>query len=137
MSLSDAIATLPEMLRVWVLWLTIAMVTLPLVMLAWRATRRDGIVCLAAAGLVIVAMHGLHAQIGIVRLLGLPHIVVWTPLAVYLAWRLRNRALPGPPRAAMAVLLVSIAISLVFDYRDVALWLAGDRAPMTSASARG
>ena len=131
MSLADAVATLPDHLRLWVLWLTVVMIATPLILLAQRDTRRDGIVVLAASVGVIAFMHWLFAQVGFVRLLGLPHVVIWTPLAGYLWLRLKDPALRALPRVAMAVLLVSILVSLVFDYADLIRWLAGDRAPMT------
>src|SRR6056297_3736220 len=111
MTFSDAVATLPAFLRLWVLWLTIVMIAVPLVLLAWRQTRRDGVVILAASVAVVVSMHWLYAQVGFVRLLGLPHVLIWTPLAVYLAMRLRERAFRGLPKAVVWVFLVSVTVS--------------------------
>lgn len=131
MSFSDAVTTLPEALRLWVLWLTLMMIAAPAVALVFRATRGAGLVLLATNAAVALAMHLLYAEVGFVRLLGLPHVVIWTPLAVWLALRLRRPGTPGVPRAVLAVFLVSIVVSLVFDYADVIRWLAGDQAPMT------
>ena len=123
MSFPDAVATQPDALRLWVLWLSVVMIAAPLVLLAWRATRRDGMVTLGAAVAVITGMQALYAQVGFVRLLGLPHVLIWTPLALYLAVRLRQGDLPRVPRVAMVILLASIGVSLVFDWIDVARYL--------------
>jgi len=74
----------------------------------------------------------LYDAVGFVRLLGLPHIVVWTPLAAYLVWRLRQRDLPAAPRIVTVVFTASICLSLAFDYVDVARWLMGERGPMVA-----
>ena len=131
MSLADAIATQPPLLRLWVLWLTIALVVAPLILLAYRQSRRDGAVTLAASLGTVVFMQWLYSEVGFVRLLGLPHVLIWTPLAIYLGLRLRARSLTGVPRIAAGLFLATILVSLVFDYIDVARWLAGDRAPMS------
>lgn len=131
MSFSDAVATMPALLRLWVLWLTIVMIAAPLILLAWQQTRRDGVVILAASVAVVVSMHWLYAQVGFVRLLGLPHVLIWTPLAVYLALRLREGIVPALPRIVIWIFLASILISLAFDYTDILRWLLGERGAMT------
>ncbi len=64
---------------------------------------------------------------GYTRLLGLAHVMGWTPLLLYLA-----RRWPALPREAnfgiwIRVLFVTNAISLVIDYIDVARYALGDR----------
>lgn len=130
MSFADAVQTLPAALRLWVLWLTLAMVAAPALLLAFRATRRDGLIVLAATVAVMVGMQAMYQAAGFVRLLGLVHVVIWGPLAAWLAWRLGTAALPRPARAVIAVFLLTISVSLVFDVIDVARWLAGDRASL-------
>jgi len=130
MSFSEAVATLPDAIRLWVLWLTIVMVIAPVALLVDRTARREGLVVLIATIAVMVSMQALHAAVGFVRLLGLPHVLVWTPLAVWLVHRLRVAPLSRRAQATIGVFLVSIAVSLVFDYVDVARYVAGDRASM-------
>ncbi|MGS4945039.1 hypothetical protein ACVDG3_06130 [Meridianimarinicoccus sp. RP-17] len=130
MSFAEAVQTMAVPLRLWVLWLTVAMVAVPLILLMFRATRRDGVIVLASTVAVMVSMHALYQAVGFVRLLGLPHVVIWGPLAVWLAFRLRDAALPRPARAVMAVFLLTICVSLVFDVIDVARWVAGARESM-------
>jgi hypothetical protein len=135
MSFAEAVATLPAALRLWVLWLTVVMVAAPLILLLWRQTRQAGAVIAGANLAVAVAMHALHAAVGMVRLLGLPHVLIWASLLVWGVARLRRGPAPPVPRVALAVFLLSIAVSLVFDVVDVVRWLLGDRAPVTGAAA--
>jgi len=130
MSFAEAVQTMAVPLRLWVLWLTVAMVATPLLLLIFRATRRDAAIVLASTVAVMVSMQVLYQAVGFVRLLGLPHVVIWGPLAVWLASRLRNAALPRPAPVVIGVFLLTIGVSLVFDVIDVARWVAGDRASM-------
>jgi hypothetical protein len=72
-------------------------------------------------------MSVLYEMTGYNRLLGLAHVVCWTPLVVYLYGRLTN--LVGPPlfESWIRVLLATNGLSLVIDYVDVARYLLGDR----------
>ncbi len=83
---------------------------------------------LVVMALSLPAMLGLYATVGFVRLLGVVHVVLWTPLAFYLwrqrdAWRMRE-TLAGK---WVALLFVTIVVSLAFDYADVIRYLAGER----------
>jgi len=71
----------------------------------------------------------LYSQFGYSRILGLGHVVAWTPLVVYLlarraSWQVESTWTGKWIVAAVAVLLVSLA----FDYVDVIRWLLGERA---------
>ncbi len=75
-----------------------------------------------------IGVLGLYSQAGYSRLLGLGHIVAWTPLLAYLIarrkdWRVRTTWAGKWILAAVTV----ITISLAFDYADLARWLAGER----------
>ncbi len=62
------------------------------------------------------------------RLLGLSHVLVWTPVLIYLGrqWTsFDRRTLFG---AWVTVLIVTNGISLAFDYVDVVRYFAGDGA---------
>ncbi len=133
MTLTEAIATQGPVLRAWVAWMGVAMVATPLILLAFRDSRRDGIVAAGALVANLMFMQWLYAQVGYVRLLGLPHVLIWTPLALYLWLRLRQGGLPRIPQIAAAVFLVTMLISLAFDYVDVARWLLGERGSMLPA----
>ncbi|NND71030.1 MAG: hypothetical protein HKN43_05580 [Rhodothermales bacterium] len=63
-------------------------------------------------------------------LLGLSHIVLWAPLAVYLYMRvLRDLSFQSTSIFGIWIylLLATIGISLIFDVRDVALVLIGSK----------
>jgi len=71
-------------------------------------------------------MDWLFAQVGFVRLLGLPHILFWSPLAVYLWTRLKHHPHNSMFGIYLRAILATIIISLVIDYTDVARHLMGD-----------
>ncbi len=72
----------------------------------------------------------LVSQLGYVRLLGLPHIVVWTPLVVFLLRQSRRAEMPAMARHILYVIVAAMIISLAFDYVDVARYLMGERTPV-------
>lgn len=79
---------------------------------------------LGVAGVVF-----LYSHFGYSRILGLGHIIAWTPLVIYLLarrphWRVAETWSGKWIVAAVAVLLVSLA----FDYVDVIRWILGERA---------
>lgn len=78
--------------------------------------------------LTVPSMLWLYSQVGYVRLLGIVHVVWWTPLLIYLwlrrdKWRVRE-TIAG---RWIALLFATIVVSLLFDYTDVIRYLAGDR----------
>lgn len=130
MSFQEAIELQPQWVQIWVLWLfVISFAWLPL--LFHGTTRRIGVVVLLTNTAVTISMNWLYAEVGYVRLLGLPHLILWGPLAVYL-WRQlrRRRDMPTPLYWLIAVLAASISISLAFDAVDVVRYLLGERAPL-------
>ena len=102
---------------------------LPLVLLIWRQTRVAAIVTLVTgiAGGFFVGW--LYDKMGYVKLLGLPHIIFWTPAAIYLFLQLRRTDLPKWSRWIMMVVLGTIVVSLAFDYTDALRYLLGNRTP--------
>ncbi len=129
MTLEEAFQQQPEWVQIWLNVLLVGAFILPLALLIWRQTRLTAVLCVAAGlagGLTIDWMYG---QLGYVKLLGLPHLIVWTPLAIWLVKQIRREDMPVWPRRAMVVILATIAISLAFDYTDVARYLLGERTP--------
>ncbi len=66
---------------------------------------------------------------GYTRMLGIGHVVAWTPTLLYI-WSLRDRLNIKTSwfgKWVMAWALVML-ISLIFDYAGVIRWLFGDRA---------
>lgn len=78
--------------------------------------------------LVLPSTAILYHCFGYSRILGLAHIIFWTPAVVYLlrirpTWRVLETWLGKWIIVALAVMLISLA----FDYVDLARWLLGDR----------
>ena len=132
-SLQDAIATLPAWVRIWITWMNIAVVSALAIFVIWRRTWLDAAVLLIVNIAMIVTMLTLYAEVGFVRLLGLPHLIWWMPLVGYFVWRIRKADLPQPPRVAMMALAATLTVSLAFDAVDVVRWLMGERASMLPA----
>lgn len=63
---------------------------------------------------------------GLSRLVGIGHIVGWTPLVLMLAFARPEAS--GAYDVYLTLLLVVNSISLIFDFNDLRLWLNGDRA---------
>lgn len=130
MSLSDAIATQALWIQIWVGWLAIFTYVTIGALLVQRATWRYAAVAIVATAVNFLFMRWLYGQVGYVRLLGLPHVIVWTPLALYFGSALMRQAITGWVRPVVIVFVISISASLAFDYVDVARWLLGERASM-------
>ncbi len=123
MTMNDHMMASPTWLLIWLGIMGATMLlAIPFAIKDWRA--RWAII--AMIGNVIV-MSALFEKFGFTRILGLAHIIFWTPLLAYL-WKNR-KAYPERiwtnrwVRLAMVVIL----ISLLFDYTDVIRWLLGER----------
>jgi hypothetical protein len=131
MTFEEALAQQPQWVQIWVNLMAAILVGSFITLLFSRATRRDALVILLVNIPTVLLLQWMYAQLGYVRLLGLPHIIFWTPLAVYLVLRLRDPAIVAPFRQVIWLLLAMMLISLTFDYTDVARYLLGERAPLT------
>lgn len=129
MTFNEAVATQPQWVQIWLNILFFAAFVLPAALLIWKASRKAGIITLGASILAGAGVMLVFNALGYVRLLGFPHIVLWTPLIIWL-WPQRNRPdMPAWPRRIILVICTAIAVSLVFDVIDTARYLLGDRAP--------
>ena len=89
--------------------------------------RREARWVLAGFVLGFLLMTALFAWNGYNRLLGLGHVVFWTPVAVML-WRSGAvREATGGFGTWVRVAFATYVVSLVVDYADVARYLLGDR----------
>ena len=79
MDLIRDVLMLSPVIVVWSGWMFGLSVIAPIVLLLFPGEWRDRIVVAAACVAVIVLMPLWHAQVGYVRLVALPHIVIWTP----------------------------------------------------------
>ena len=133
MSLEEAITTQPSWVQWWINWMGIVIVGSMIALLFSRTTRRDSAVILVTSLAVFFLMMWLYQQVGFVRLLGIVHVVIWTPLAIYFWRRLSNPAIATPFRQVIWVFLGTIIVSLMFDYVDVVRYLLGERESMVPA----
>ena len=82
----------------------------------------------------VMFMMWMHSQMGMVRLLGIVHVVIWTPLVVYFWKRLQAGGMNRVVTIAMWTVMATMVVALVFDYYDVLRWIFGNRAPVVSAA---
>ena len=127
MTMNEHMAGYPMWVQIWliVMVLTLAL-AIPFAIKDWRAR-----FVLLSMVIVIPIMNVLFAKYGFTRILGLAHVIVWTPLWAYL---FKNRkAHPERKWTGRYVLLalVVIGISLLFDYSDVIRYLLGAREVIT------
>lgn len=96
----------------------------------------EGMVMLVAAAISSVFMEYLFAEYGYVRLLGLAHVVFWTPVVVWLALRLKSGAIPIKSvfGGYIALLVATNTGSLILDFMDVGRYLLGDTGIVGPAS---
>lgn len=114
----------PFWLKVWIFWIVflngasllfVRHVEARWVLAAWIAS--------------LVTMSRLFDEFGYTRILGLAHVLWWSPLVVYL-FRRRARFGEGAFGGWARWVALSNAASLVIDYVDVARWALGDRGPV-------
>ncbi|WP_372571174.1 hypothetical protein [Ruegeria jejuensis] len=129
MTLQEALTTQPLWVQIWVGWMAITVILMPLVLLIWRQTRLAAIVTLAAAILGALGIRWIHSELCYVRLLGLPHIVFWLPAMLYLYRVQKQDGLSPWAIGLIRIIAITMAISLVFDTVDVIRYLLGERAP--------
>jgi len=115
---------------VWLYWMSFAITVTPLVLVFSKATRRDAVIVFLTNIAMLVGMGWVYEQMGYVRLLGIVHVILWTPLFVYLFLRAKNGEMPLLCRLVIWMFVATLAVSLVFDYTDVARYLLGERDSM-------
>ena len=129
MTMEEAIAQQPAWVGIWLNWLFFGAFILPLALLIWKKSRLAGLLTLALSIPGAAVIFWMYEQMGYVKLLGLPHIIIWTPLAFFFYWKIKDPEMPVWPKRIMVVILVTILISLAFDYVDVARYILGERDP--------
>jgi len=114
----------------WLYWMSFAITVTPLVLIFSKATRIDAVIVFLTNMAMFVGMSWIYDQMGYVRLMGIVHVILWTPLFIYLVRRARNGELPLLCRIAMWMFAATLAVSLVFDYTDTIRYLLGERGSM-------
>lgn len=67
----------------------------------------------------VITLEIIHYFLGFERILGIGHVILWTPLVIYLYKRIpkfNRRTIYG---AYLRILVVSMTLSLIIDYIDV------------------
>lgn len=115
-------------LPVWVqIWLKILVGVLAL-SVPFAFVRREAVWTVLALIGGVAAVMFLYSQFGMQRILGLGHILFWTPLIVYLLKRRAHWRVAGTWAGKWIVAAVIVlAISLAFDFVDVGRWLMGNK----------
>ena len=129
MTLMEAVGQQAAWIEWWLNWMLVALVLLPLVLLIWPASRWAGIATIVSLVLSALTIGWMYDQMGYVRLLGLPHLLFFTPVLIYLIAVMRRPDTPAWPKRIMAVVALTMAVSLAFDVVDVLRWMLGDRTP--------
>ncbi|MEM8750980.1 MAG: hypothetical protein AAGF28_11820 [Pseudomonadota bacterium] len=134
MSFEQAAAQLPTWVQYWLNVIVVVPSVSMLVLLFWKQTRRLALICIALFALGIGGVMLIFSQMGFVRLMGLGHVIFWTPLCILVWQHIKNHNPTGVVRVALWALLIVVAAALAFDIADVVRWILGERAPMVSIS---
>ncbi len=122
--LFNQLQSAPPYVIYWLYWLG-AVVASSLLLIAIREVR---ISLLFQIGNTIVGGI-LLSTFGVVRLLGLAHVLFWTPMLWYL-WSHRARFDRPLLRVWFLIFIATCGASLLIDFVDVLRYLLGDRAQM-------
>ena len=128
MPFEQAAALLPTWVQYWINFIVLVPVLSIIALLFHKETRKSALIIFLLIGAGMMTVLFLYMQLGMVRLLGLGHVIFWTPAAIYLWRQLQNTPPPSPYRQIMWILMLTIVAALVFDYADVVRWLLGERA---------
>ncbi len=115
---------LPTHLGPWLTWMQVVLFLLPFAFVRHVAPRY----LLLAQVLNTLTAYGVFVAEGhqVTRLFGLGHFFWLWPLWLMVR-DVRSSVTPRLYRSYAAVAALTISISLVFDVRDTALWILGDR----------
>lgn len=118
---SAEFANQPTWVVIWVNWFVLINTASVFFVFA-RAETRWVLVAWVAA---VAGVMGLYSIFGMERILGLGHIIPWTPLLWYL-WRRRGDIfLTHASGIYLHILFFTNAISLAFDYVDLVRYFLG------------
>ncbi|MDA8746792.1 hypothetical protein N9M66_01125 [Litoreibacter sp.] len=129
MTFNEAMAQQPAWVGIWLNVLLLGAFILPLALLIWKQSRKAGLMTLATSLIAGFAIDRLYYAMGYVRLLGLPHVLLWTPLVVFLYSQSKRADMPVWPSRIIWAVIATLLISLAFDYVDVIRYGLGERTP--------
>ncbi|KIC49301.1 hypothetical protein [Tateyamaria sp. ANG-S1] len=129
LTLSEAIALQPAWIGIWLNILFFGAFILPISLLIWKATRLAAVITVVGSFASAFLTNLMYEQLGYVKLLGLPHMLFWFPIAYYLIRLRAQDTVPPWPKRIILVVVAVMAISLVFDTVDVMRYALGERTP--------
>ncbi len=129
-TLGGAIGTEPMWLQAWVMVMVLVHLAAIFFLVGreqqrWRI-RIEPIAIIASFLIAAVIMSWMYDRIGYVRLLGLAHLIAWTPVYVWLFLRRKRFPLASVYGKYIHLYLIVAGIALVIDAVDVIRHLAGD-----------
>ena len=112
----------------WVYWWVNFMGIVLMLAIPFAFVRAEARWAVLVIALTFPSMMWLYAQVGYVLLLGLIHVIIWTPYVVYL-WMRRDRWRVSETISGkwIALLFATMIVSLAFDYTDVIRYALGER----------
>ena len=124
MTMNEHILSQPLWVVVWIgIMIGVHVAAIPFAIKDWRPR-----IMVIVMAINMVFMSALFSRYGYTRILGLSHVILWTPLLAFL-WKTRHHN----PERVWTVRLVKLAmviifISLLVDYADLIRYVMGDRA---------
>ena len=127
MTMNEHMMASPTWVVVWMgIMGLLHIVAIPLAIKDWRPR-----IMVIVMIINLVFMSALFHTYGYTRILGLSHVIFWTPLLAYL-WKTRNKHPEREFTGRFVKLAIAIIfISLLFDYADVMRYVLGDRAVLS------
>ena len=90
----------------------------------------EGQLALVCLMLAFIIMWGIYVKKGFVRLLGLGHLVAWTPLMVWYSQVIFRGGAEGAFKYWLISVMAVNGISLIIDFVEVVRYSLGERQPM-------
>jgi hypothetical protein len=116
---------MPTWVQIWV-----GLILTPVNMAAILFAGQPGgwLVAVLALGGMAPNMVFMAKERGLSKAMALSHVLMWTPMVIYIVWGLlADPAVSGAYFAFLWLLLIVDLISLGFDYIDSLKWFGGDR----------
>lgn len=129
-SLTEAIFTEPLWLQIWVMLLVIANMGAVAFVVSrpgevWRI-RKEAIAIITSFVVAAIIMDWMYLTYGYVRLLGMAHLLAWTPAYVYVLSQRKHLGFSSCFGKYIHFYLLVAGISLLIDVLDVIRYFAGD-----------
>ena len=129
-TMGEAILTAPWWLQAWIGILVLAIAGALLFVVGrdqgeWRV-RPEAVAIIASAVLASMIMDWIYVSYGYVRLLGLGHLIAWTPVYLWIITHRQRFPVTTIYGKYIRFYLIIAGISLLIDAADVIRYLLGD-----------